>query len=122
VRKVGELARLVGIEDKVWVQVDGHDKVFAIADEDMERDTEEKTSSVHFLRFELTPDMIAALKPAARPCRHRGRASGYTTARSGGRRRRIRLAPDDGAQLRSSARPRPDGGRTGHLQRLRSRS
>jgi hypothetical protein len=39
-----ELARLIGVEDKVWVQVDGHDKSFAIADEDMERDTEEKTS------------------------------------------------------------------------------
>lgn len=57
-----ELAQLVGVEDKVWVQVDGHDKVYAIADEDMERDTEEKTSSVHFMRFELTDDMIQALK------------------------------------------------------------
>jgi hypothetical protein len=60
-----ELARLVGVEDKVWVQVDGHDKVFAIADEDMERDTEEKTSSVHFMRFELDPEMIMALKGGA---------------------------------------------------------
>jgi hypothetical protein len=50
-----ELARLIGVEDKVWVQVEGHDKVYAIADEDLERDTEEKTSSVHFLRFELRP-------------------------------------------------------------------
>jgi len=57
-----ELAQLVGVEDKVWVQVDGHDKVYAIADEDMERDTEEKTSSVHFMRFELTDDMVQALK------------------------------------------------------------
>ena len=57
-----ELAQLVGVEDKVWVQVDGHDKVYAIADEDMERDTEEKTSSVHFMRFELSDDMIQALK------------------------------------------------------------
>lgn len=57
-----ELAQLVGVEDKVWVQVDGHDKVYAIADEDMERDTEDKTSSVHFMRFELTDDMIQALK------------------------------------------------------------
>lgn len=60
-----ELARLVGVEDKVWVQVDGHDKVFAIADEDMERDTEDKTSSVHFMRFELDAGMIMALKGGA---------------------------------------------------------
>ncbi len=56
------LAKLVGIEDKVWMQVDGHDKVYAIADEDLERNTEEKTSSVHFMRFEFTADMIAAAK------------------------------------------------------------
>ena len=60
-----ELARLVGVEDKVWVQVDGHDKVFAIADEDMERETEDKTSSVHFMRFELDGEMILALKGGA---------------------------------------------------------
>jgi len=60
-----ELARLIGVEDKVWVQVDGHDKAFAIADEDMERDTEEKTSSVHFMRFELEPEMVMALKGGA---------------------------------------------------------
>lgn len=59
------LARLVGIEDKVWIQVDGFDKVYAIANEDLERSTGEKTSSVHFLRFELTPEMIAALKQGA---------------------------------------------------------
>ena len=57
-----ELARLIGIEDRVWVQVEGAPKVYAIADEDMERENEEKTSSVHFLRFELTEDMAAALK------------------------------------------------------------
>ena len=60
-RKVA-LAKLIGVEDKIWVQVKGFDKVFAIADEDLERDNEEKTSSVHFLRFELTPDMVAAAK------------------------------------------------------------
>lgn len=60
-----ELARLVGVEDKVWVEVDGHGKVYAIADEDMERDTDDKTSSVHFMRFELAPEMIAALKGGA---------------------------------------------------------
>ena len=54
------LAKMVGIEDKVWVQVDGFDKVWAIADEDLERETAEKTSSVHFLRFELNPGMRAA--------------------------------------------------------------
>ena len=56
------LARLIGIEDKIWVQVEGHDRVFAIADEDLERADETKTSSVHFLRFELTPAMISKLK------------------------------------------------------------
>ncbi len=56
------LAALKGVEDRVWVQVDGHDKVWAIADEDLERESEEKTSSVHFLRFELDQNMVAALK------------------------------------------------------------
>jgi hypothetical protein len=56
------LGRLLGVEDRVWVRVEGHDRVWAVADEDMERDTEEKTSSVHFLRFELEPPMIDALK------------------------------------------------------------
>ena len=60
-----ELARLIGVEDRVWVRVGGHDAVHAIADEDLERETEEKTSSVHFLRFELTPEMVAALKDGA---------------------------------------------------------
>jgi Protein of unknown function (DUF3501) len=57
-----ELGRLKGIEDRCWVQVSGHDKVFAIADEDLERENEEKTSAVHFLRFELKPAMIDALR------------------------------------------------------------
>jgi hypothetical protein len=59
------LAQLIGIEDTVWVKVDGLDKVYAIADEDMERETEQKTSSVHFLRFELTPEMVSAVKEGA---------------------------------------------------------
>lgn len=59
------LAKLVGVEDKVWLQVDGFGRVYAIADEDMERETEEKTSSVHFLRFEFTPQMVAAAKSGA---------------------------------------------------------
>lgn len=63
-RKV-ELARLIGIEDRVWLSVDGHERIHAIADEDMERDTAEKTSSVHFLRFEFEPAMVAALKSGA---------------------------------------------------------
>jgi hypothetical protein len=60
-----ELARLKGIEDEVWLRVDGFDPVFAIADEDLERENEEKTSSVHFLRFEFTPEMIAAARNGA---------------------------------------------------------
>lgn len=56
------LAKMIGIEDRVWVRVDGHEHVFAIADEDLERENADKTSSVHFLRFELTPPMIAAVK------------------------------------------------------------
>lgn len=59
------LARLVNIEDRVWLQVAGFPAVHAIADEDLERETDEKTSAVHFLRFELEPDMIAALKDGA---------------------------------------------------------
>jgi len=57
-----ELGRLKGIEDRVYVQVEGCARVFAIADEDLDRENDEKTSSVHFLRFELTPEMTAALK------------------------------------------------------------
>ena len=59
------LARLKGIEDRVWIAVAGHERVHAIADEDLERETDEKTSSVHFLRFELAPPMVAALKGGA---------------------------------------------------------
>ncbi|MFI4907187.1 MAG: DUF3501 family protein [Steroidobacterales bacterium] len=57
-----QLALLIGLEDRCWVQVRGHDRVYAIADEDLERENAEKTSAVHFLRFELTALMIAALK------------------------------------------------------------
>lgn len=56
------LAHLVGIEKKVWVQVEGCARVHAIANEDMDRETEDKTSAVHFLRFELAPEMIASVK------------------------------------------------------------
>jgi hypothetical protein len=60
-----QLARLIGIEKKIWMQVEGFDKIFAIADEDLERDTEEKTSAVHFMRYELDDDMVAAVKSGA---------------------------------------------------------
>ena len=60
-----QLAKMIGIERTVWVKAEGFDPVFAIADEDLERETEEKTSSVHFLRFELSPDMIQSLKQGA---------------------------------------------------------
>lgn len=59
------LARLIGIEDKTWIQVEGHDRVWPIADEDLEREDGTKTSSVHFLRFELTPAMKAAVGAGA---------------------------------------------------------
>ena len=54
------LTKLLDIEDRVWMQVDGFDPVRPIADEDLERATEDKTSAVHFLRFELAPEMCAA--------------------------------------------------------------
>ena len=56
------LARLKGIEDRTWIRVEGCAPVYAIADEDLERENEQKTSSVHFLRFELTREMIDALR------------------------------------------------------------
>ena len=60
-----ELARLVGIEDRVWARVGELAAVYAVADEDLERSTEEKTSSVHFLRFEFDANAVAALKAGA---------------------------------------------------------
>jgi hypothetical protein len=59
------LAVLKGIERRVWVQVDGLERVYAIADEDLERENEEKTSSVHFLRFELGPAIRERLRGGA---------------------------------------------------------
>jgi hypothetical protein len=59
------LSHLIGIEDKTWMQVSGHDPVYAIADEDMARENADKTSSVHFLRFQLMPDMVKSLKAGA---------------------------------------------------------
>jgi len=63
--RAAKLAIMVGIEDKVWVKIAGHTPVYAIADEDLERETSEKTSSVHFLRFELIPEMIQSLQQGA---------------------------------------------------------
>ena len=60
-----ELARLIGVEDRMFVEVEGHARVYAIADEDLERETDEKTSSVHFLRFEFTTPMKAAIRAGA---------------------------------------------------------
>jgi hypothetical protein len=60
-----QLALLKGIEDQVWIRVDGFEPVYAIANEDLERSNEEKTSAVHFMRFELEPAMIAALREGA---------------------------------------------------------
>jgi len=59
------LARLIGIEDRVFIQVEGEPPVYAIADEDLERENDEKTSAVHFVRFELTPAMKARLRDGA---------------------------------------------------------
>jgi hypothetical protein len=59
------LAGLIGVEDRVWVKVNDYQKVWAVADEDMDRETDDKTSSVHFLRFDLTPEMVAAVKAGA---------------------------------------------------------
>jgi hypothetical protein len=56
------LARMIGIEDRVWVRVGSHQQVYAIADEDLDRENDEKTSSVHFLRFELDAAMKLALR------------------------------------------------------------
>ena len=64
-RKVA-LQRMVGIEDRVWAQVEGYEQVFAVADEDLDRTTQDKTSSVHFMRFELTEAMIAAVREGAK--------------------------------------------------------
>lgn len=59
------LSKLVGVEDKVWLQIGDNEKVFPIADEDIERTREEKTSSVHFLRYQLSAEQIAALESGA---------------------------------------------------------
>lgn len=60
-----ELARLIGVEDRMFVEVEGYERVYAIADEDLDRENEHKTSAVHFVRFEFTPAMRAAIKAGA---------------------------------------------------------
>ncbi len=65
VERKDALAKLIGIEDRLFIQVEGQARVYAIADEDLERDNAEKTSAVHFVRFELTPSMKQALKSGA---------------------------------------------------------
>jgi hypothetical protein len=69
-----ELARLIGIEDRMFVEVEGHERVYAIADEDLERENDEKTSSVHFVRFELPKaarDAVRAGAAVKLGCDHR---------------------------------------------------
>ena len=63
--RAAQLEKLVGIEDLVWMQIGEHDKIWAIADEDLERATETKTSAVHFMRFELTAAMVQLVKEGA---------------------------------------------------------
>ena len=65
IERQAALTRLIGIEDRVFLQVEGEPPVYAIADEDLERENEQKTSAVHFVRFELTPAMIAKLRDGA---------------------------------------------------------
>jgi len=60
-----ELGRLIGVEDRMFVEVEGQARVYAIADEDLDRENDEKTSAVHFVRFELNPSMCAAVKAGA---------------------------------------------------------
>ena len=61
----GRLSALVGIEDKIWLQVGAESLIYPIADEDMDRSREEKTSSVHFLRYQLNPDQVTELRDGA---------------------------------------------------------
>jgi hypothetical protein len=60
-----ELGRLIGVEDRMFVEVEGHPRVYALADEDLERENDEKTSAVHFLRFEFSDAMRSAIKAGA---------------------------------------------------------
>ncbi len=78
-----ELARLIGVEDRMFVEVEGQPRVYAIADEDLDRENDEKTSAVHFVRFEFTPAMVAAIKAGAGVklgCDHRNYPAHVTIA------------------------------------------
>ena len=78
-----ELARLIGVEDRMFVEVEGHGRAYAIADEDLDRENDEKTSAVHFVRFDLKPPMIAAVKAGASVklgCDHRNYPAHVTIA------------------------------------------
>jgi hypothetical protein len=78
-----ELARLIGVEDRMFVEVEGHERVYAIADEDLDRENDEKTSAVHFVRFEFTPAMVSAIKAGAGVkvgCDHRNYPAHMTIA------------------------------------------
>ncbi|RKP48312.1 DUF3501 family protein [Trinickia fusca] len=66
VERRAALARLIGIEDRMFMRVEGEQAVYAIADEDLQRDNDEKTSAVHFVRFEFTPRMKERLRDGAR--------------------------------------------------------
>ncbi len=63
--RTAALQQLIGIDRKTWVQVEGFDKVFAVSNEDLERETEDKTSAVHFMRFELDDAMVDSVKQGA---------------------------------------------------------
>jgi hypothetical protein len=91
-----ELARLIGVEDRLFVEVEGHDRVYAIADEDLDRENDEKTSSVHFARFEFTPAQRAAIRAGAAVklgCDHRHYPA------------HVQIAPDTLAALAGDLRP-----------------
>jgi hypothetical protein len=76
------LAKLIGVEDQVWMQIADHQKIYAIADEDLERENDMKTSSVHFLRFELSEEMLKSAKAGANistGCDHENLQTGNIT-------------------------------------------
>ena len=78
-----ELARLIGVEDRMFVEVEGHPRIYAVADEDLDRENEEKTSAVHFLRFEFPPAAVQAVKAGAAVklgCDHRNYPAHVTIA------------------------------------------
>jgi len=78
-----ELARMIGIAQRMFVEVEGHARLYAIADEDLERETDEKTSSVHFLRFEFPPaarDAVRAGASVKLGCDHRNYPAHVTIA------------------------------------------